>query len=59
MERTDAALKTLTDRVQTVENKPANNVDAEALKKHLDDHPVIVEFRTFLDKWGSKSTANV
>jgi hypothetical protein len=43
------ALKT---RIQTLENRPANKVTAEEIAEALKDHPDMVAFRAFLDKWG-------
>lgn len=45
-------LKGILERLTALENKPAINVSSEHINNALSDHPVIADFRAFLEKWG-------
>lgn len=45
-------LAELRAKIEAVENKPANNITAEQIGEALEGHPLLAEFRAFLDKWG-------
>ena len=45
----DDILADLTARVKALESIPTNNSDT--VKEALDNHPLMVRFRAFLDKW--------
>jgi hypothetical protein len=37
--------------METLEAKPANKVSKEDLDAALDEHPVMVRIKSFIDKW--------
>jgi hypothetical protein len=58
VEKLEPAIKALEDRMTALENKSSTVAPAD-VHAALDNHPALTEIRAFLDKWGSKSTANV
>jgi hypothetical protein len=48
-------IKTLKDRLTALEAKPANALTPEQISEALNGHPLIADFRSFLDRWGHKA----
>lgn len=54
MEVLEAQIAELHARVAELEERHVNTVTAEDIEKALDDHPVMADFRAFMDKWRNR-----
>jgi hypothetical protein len=48
-------LKDLSDRLTALENKPANKLSEDDLKKAMEDHPTFRAMGDFIAKWGKNA----